>query len=64
VQAPAEYLKWCVKGRVPYCLQLGTLADLTFSGGQRRGLNITANSVSKVYFSLHFDANGFSDLKA
>jgi len=47
-----------------YCLQLGTLADLTFSGGQRRGLNITANSVSKVYFSLHFDANGFSDLKA
>jgi hypothetical protein len=47
-----------------YCLQLGTLAYLTFSGDQRRGLNITANSVSKVYFSLHFDANGFSDLKA
>jgi hypothetical protein len=27
-----------------------------FKGG---GLNITANSVSKIYFSLHFDANGF-----
>ncbi len=34
------------------------------AGGQRRGPNITANSVSKVYFSLHFNPNGFSYLKA
>jgi hypothetical protein len=42
-----------------YCLQLGTLAYLTFSGDPRRGLNITANSVSKVYFSLHLSQTDF-----
>jgi hypothetical protein len=31
----------------------------TFHANLGDGLNITTNSVSKVYFSLHFDANGF-----